>query len=606
MNRPGDRVGPFELTELIASRPLANLWKAQRADGTGREPRTVVVRVAHHTMDSRAMTELRKEYDALRGIDDPRVRKVHGFFAGFGALALEFVDGVSLAGLLEKSTAAGEPLDLPTVVDVGVELISALRVVHDASVVHGRVCADTVRVRPDGSVVLTDFALPVERLVVVPPELKTGHTALATTDQWLVGALLVHLVTGQPLLGGSLGDPADGRRDVRPWVAAVSGRCAALGRVIGKMLARDARDRYSDESMLLRDLLATLRSLEGLPDREALARRYRVPSAAAAAPPLMPPPTPRLAPAPARRDVQLRPLPAPGRVDLAPTLPPELGGADAFDAPQPTEVVRRDSGFDAPQPTVVDAPRAAAAPPSASLRLPAASAASLAAPTPAAAAAPARPVPMAVPARPGPALAPGPRLGAGSDQPATDLPAFDPTPPPTPRPILLAPMVPGGAEAPRRAPPPSITPLGPRALPAPVPSPPRSGAAPGATPTPASATTLSEEPTPVGLPRIPIRRPGGGDAPPTDLVGGEDPSPAPVLRPPARAFTPTASDLVEAVQDEAAPPETPDVVRSLSPTPDAGPSGPAANPRLIPDWFAAFALVLLLAVGLWAVVSRFF
>jgi len=588
------------------------LWKAQRADGTGREPRTVVVRVAHHTMDSRAMTELRKEYDALRGIDDPRVRKVHGFFAGFGALALEFVDGVSLAGLLEKSATAGEPLDLPTVVDVGVELVSALRVVHDASVVHGRVCADTVRVRPDGGVVLTDFALPVERLVVVPPELKTGHTALATTDQWLVGALLVHLVTGQPLLGGSLGDPADGRRDVRPWVAAVSGRCAALGRVVGKMLARDARDRYSDEGMLLRDLLATLRSLEGLPDREALARRYRTPGAAAAAPPLMPPPTPRLAPAPARRDVQLRPLPAPGRVDLAPTLPPELGGADAFDAPQPTEVVQRDSDFDAPQPTVVEASRAGMAPPAASLRLPAASAASLAAPTPAAAAAPARPVPMAVPTPPPaptrhpPALAAAPRPGAGSDQPPTDLPAFDPTPPPTPRPILLAPMVPGGAEAPRRATPPSITPLGPRTLPTPAASVARSAAPPGASPTPASASTLADEPTPVGLPRIPIRRPGGGDAPPTELVGAEDPSPAPMLRPPARAFTPTVSDLVEAVQDESAPPETPDVVRSLSPSPSGAPESPAANPRLIPDWFAAFALVLLLAVGLWAVVSRFF
>ena len=74
----------------------------------------------------------------------------------------------------------------------------------------------------------------------------------------------------------------------------------------------------------------------------------------------------------------------------------------------------------------------------------------------------------------------------------------------------------------------------------------------------------------------------------------------------SRAFTPTVSDLVEAVQDESAPPETPDVVRSLSPSPSGAPESPAANPRLIPDWFAAFALVLLLAVGLWAVVSRFF
>lgn len=487
MNRPGDRVGPFELTELIASRPLANLWKANRADGVNREPRSVVVRIAHHTMDTRAMGELRKEYDALRGIDDPRIRKTHGFFAGFGALALEFVEGVSLRSVVEKAGTAGQELELPTVVDIGIELVSALRVVHEAGVVHGRICADTVRIRADGGVVVTDFALPVERLVVVPPELKTGHVALASTDQWLVGALLVQLVTGEPLLGGSLGDPGDGRRDVRPWVSAVSARSAALGRVIARMLARDARDRYPDEGMLLRDLLATLRSLEGLPDREALARRNLGPRAPAA-PALMPPPTPRMAPAPLHRPVQIRPLPGgSSRLDLATTLPPENvePEAGAFDAPQPTEVVRPRSPFDPPQATLVEGPRSAA--------------------------------PQAAP--------------------------------PVAAPIARAQVSPA---------------------------------------------------------RIPGRIHPREVAPPTELVAHEDAAPAPPRAPPARAFTATGPELIEAVHEESSDiPEIPSSPRQER-VPEPEPEGAPAAPRLIPDWFAAFTLVCLLAIGAWAVASRFF
>lgn len=168
MNRPGDRVGPFELVELIAARPLSNLWRAERSEAGSREARVVVLRIAHHTMDSRAMSELRKEYDALRAVQDPRVRKAHGFYAGFGALALEFVDGMSLASVLARAAEGGVSVDVPTVVDLTLELAGALRVVHSAGVVHGRICLDTVRLRPDGEVVITDFALPLERLAVIP------------------------------------------------------------------------------------------------------------------------------------------------------------------------------------------------------------------------------------------------------------------------------------------------------------------------------------------------------------------------------------------------------------------------------------------------------
>ena len=335
MNRPGERVGPFELTELIAARPLSNLWKAERADGTGRSPRTVILRIAHQAMDVRAMTELRKEYDALRAIDDPRVRKAHGFYAGFGALALEYVDGVSLRGVLDRVAAGTLPLDLATLVDLLIELTSALRAVHAAGVVHGRVGLETVRLRSNGDVVLTDFALQTERMPALPPEMMSNGPLTAATDQWLLGALLVHLITGEPLLGGKPGEPADGRKDPRPAVAAVSARSPALGRLVGRLLARDPRDRFGDDGAVLRELLATLRSLDAQPDRERLARR----SAAPAAPALYPAPTPALGPPPEYRPLAMRPAPPPAATTAAPGVsPPPAVARAAMEAPRQAAV----------------------------------------------------------------------------------------------------------------------------------------------------------------------------------------------------------------------------------------------------------------------------
>jgi hypothetical protein len=264
------------LAELLAVRPVANLWRATRSDPLSRGQREVVLRVVHDPEDSEAMAALRLEYDALRAVDDPRIRKAHGFYAGFGALALEYVDGVSLHWAIERARTTDVGLDVATVLDLGVEVAGALRAAHEAGVVHGRICADTVRLRRDGSVVVTDFALPLDRLVVLAPEQAAGAEATVQTDQWLLGALLAHLVLGEPLLGGQVGMPGDGRRDVDPWLRRVLARAPAAGRVLVKMLALDPRERYGSETLLAKDLLAAQRGEAEPPRRDQLARRLHV------------------------------------------------------------------------------------------------------------------------------------------------------------------------------------------------------------------------------------------------------------------------------------------------------------------------------------------
>jgi hypothetical protein len=270
---PGERIGPFDLVEVLAVRPHANLWRAVRAEGQGRGPREVVLRVVHDAQDGQSLAELRREYDALRAIDDSRVRKAWGFYAGFGALALEYIDGVSLGWVVQQAAAGAVPLDVATSIDLLVEVANALRVAHDAGVVHGRLCVDTVRLRRDGNVVITDFALPIDRMPVVPPEVAAGLSPTAATDQWLLGALLVHLLTREALLGGEPGNPADGRRDAGAWTSRVDKLSPRLGRTAAKLLQRDPRERYGSESLLIKDLLAALRETADAPRRDLVARK---------------------------------------------------------------------------------------------------------------------------------------------------------------------------------------------------------------------------------------------------------------------------------------------------------------------------------------------
>jgi serine/threonine-protein kinase len=491
--------------ELIASRPLASLWKAERADRASREPRHVVIRIAHHTMDPRAMTELRKEYEALRAVSDPRVRKAHGYFAGYGALALEYVDGVSLRWVLERAKEGQLELDVATIVDLGVELCEALRAVHDAGVVHGRLSVESVRLRRDGSPVLTDFAMPQDRLDVLPPELATGTPPTPATDQWLLGALLAHLATQEALLGGEPGNAADGRRDLRSHVAAVAARSPALARIVARMLARDPRDRYGDWGALSRELLATLRTTPGRPDRERLARRAQ---AGPAAPPLLPPPAPVLGP------------------------PPVAGSRSIAGSAAEAEPHRLESRTDVREPE-----------------------------------------------RPGP----GPGAGADAPEPGEGESA-------------LAARVRRQPSA--RAPvadfePPEPTQLDPARSARELPRTPARHAAPSA------ATEIVAPESPEGAELIAIETPR---ARPERRItpSGADTSRSPV------AFTPTAPDLVEAVHDESlTEPDEPAPEEEESVEPPRRSRRSAPHERLVPDWAASFALVLLLAVGAWAVLSRF-
>ncbi len=283
VSRIGQRVGPFELAERIEGDGTATLYRAIRPAGS-REPRVVAIRMADDPRDERAAAWIRNEYDILRALGEPphpTLPRPYGYYASRVAVAIEDIDGVSLAEALQLRHEGRVPVDAATVLEILVELAQALRHAHSTTgphgpIVHGHIAPDLVHLTRDGQVKLLGFGREATRRApaYTPPEQAAGAFQDARSDQWAVASLGLELLLGQPVYSGA-DDPMalalNGR--VGPWLDRLERRWPEVCRVFARCLAPAAGDRYAREADLVRDLLAASRTLGGRADLRALAGR---------------------------------------------------------------------------------------------------------------------------------------------------------------------------------------------------------------------------------------------------------------------------------------------------------------------------------------------
>ncbi len=285
-----------------------------------REPRVVAIRIADHPSDERAGAWIRHEYDVLRALDDPRIPSAFGYYASQVAVAVSWVDGVTLAEALRARREGHVPIDVATALDILLEVAHALRHAHgstviEGGVIHGHLAPQDIWLDRNGRVVVhgfgTDRGEPVAGYT--PPEQAAGAFLDTRGDQWSLGALGVELVHGQRLyhdLPDAAAAAAQGR--VGAWVDRIERSIPSLARVLARLLAPAAGDRYADEGELVRELLEVSRLVGGRADRAALVGRVL----ATRPPPPAPEPVVEPEPSPVR---------APRAAELPPdpTLPPE-------------------------------------------------------------------------------------------------------------------------------------------------------------------------------------------------------------------------------------------------------------------------------------------
>src|SRR5262249_42708115 len=206
---------------------------------------------------------------------------------GVHYIATEFIDGHTL----RQHLAQKEPLQLNTILKIGVQIAEALAAAHQAGIIHRDIKPENVMIRRDGYAKVLDFGLAklsepgaiatgssgsedATRIQVntnpgvvmgtvnyMSPEQARGNPTDARTDIWSLGVVLYEMLARKvPFTGDTTSHTIVSILEKEPL--ALENIPAELQRIVRKALTKDADMRYQSARDLLIDLKNLRRDLD--------------------------------------------------------------------------------------------------------------------------------------------------------------------------------------------------------------------------------------------------------------------------------------------------------------------------------------------------------
>jgi eukaryotic-like serine/threonine-protein kinase len=225
--------------------------------------------------DRDRMDRFVREAQSASALNHPNIITIYeiGEANGTHFIATEFIDGKTLTALAQSL-----PLDYRFLLDVAIQVASALDDAHAAGIVHRDLKPDNVMVRANGLAKLLDFGIaklsvPIAAsddtalqpqtqagaLIGTPqfmsPEQVRGLPVDHQTDIFSLGVVMHHMLSGQsPFAGETISDSLAAVLTREP--RRLTEVPAPLAEIVSRTLQKDKRDRYRSASDLLRDLRA--------------------------------------------------------------------------------------------------------------------------------------------------------------------------------------------------------------------------------------------------------------------------------------------------------------------------------------------------------------
>ena len=282
---PGTVTGRYEIESLIAVGGMGEVYRARDHE----LHRSVALKFLSQEFITKPerLNRFIQEARAASALNHPNIVTVHEIGRledqdNLPFIATELIDGVTLREYARK------PIKLRELVDIAIQIASALVAAHEAGIVHRDIKPDNIMVRRDGYVKVLDFGLakPIETIFgasepeaqtmalvktergalmgtvsYMSPEQARGADLDARTDIWSLGAVLYELIAGHPPFSGKTPSHTIVSiiEDEPPELTASIGEVPqALEWIIAEALTKDREER----TQTAREMLSKLRRLK--------------------------------------------------------------------------------------------------------------------------------------------------------------------------------------------------------------------------------------------------------------------------------------------------------------------------------------------------------
>ena len=197
----------YELTTVIASGGTGIIYKSRDK----LLYRWVAIKSFHYPPEKADVC--RREAEIAAGLSHPNIVTVHDIIESDERiyLIMEYIDGKTLADFL----AERRQLSIDEAIEIGCELSKVLSYAHARRIVHRDVNPNNIMLGVDGRIKLMDFGMALKAgiptkgisdfgtLGYMPPECLMGNDGDTRSDQFSLGAVLYHILTGVQAFGGN-------------------------------------------------------------------------------------------------------------------------------------------------------------------------------------------------------------------------------------------------------------------------------------------------------------------------------------------------------------------------------------------------------------------
>lgn len=223
--------------------------------------------------DEKFVRRFQREANAASSLKHPNIVEMYdvGEDDGKYFIVMEYINGKTLKSLIKKRGV----LTLSEVMDIMLQLTSAVACAHDSYIIHRDIKPQNVMILEDGRVKITDFGIAMAlnsneltqtnsvmgSVHYLPPEQANGSGSTIKSDIYSLGILMFELLTGKlPFKGDNaveiaikqMKEPIPSVIDVNPNIP------QSVENIILKACAKNPKNRYDSAAEMYEDIKTCL------------------------------------------------------------------------------------------------------------------------------------------------------------------------------------------------------------------------------------------------------------------------------------------------------------------------------------------------------------